>query len=180
VRILLLTAALATLLIGCGGGTPTSTTSASAPPQDAAKAAFAYARCMRRHGVQNFPDPQVHVSAGKVSVAIGINPGVSSSPSFKNAQRACQTILPGPKAVSPAEQHSRELKLLAFARCMRAHEVASFPDPTSSGQITQEMLAAAHVDVRTPHVSKAAYACIPSANGAVTAVQLAAAIAHGG
>jgi hypothetical protein len=135
---------------------------------------------MRQHGVPSFPDPKVHVSGAKDSIAIMVPAGVGTSPRFESAQQACRGVLPGPKDLSPAEQHARTLKLLAFARCMRKHSVSSFPDPTPTGQITQEMLAAAHVDVRVPSVQSAAFACVPSAGGAVTAAQIKAAIAHGG
>jgi len=135
---------------------------------------------MRQHGVSNFPDPEVRVSGAERSIAIGISPGVSSSPSFGSAERACRGVLPGPRDLSPAEQHTRALHLLAFARCMRTRGVSSFPDPTATGQITQEMLAAAHVDVRVLSVQKAAYACVPSAGGAVTGAQIQAATAHDG
>ena len=180
-RILMTASAVALLLAGCGGGTTTSTTdAASAPPQHPAAAAFAYARCMRQHGVPNFPDPRVHVSGSETSIAMMVPGSLGASPAFKSAQHTCRGLLPGPAATSPAEQHARSLHLLDFAHCMRAHGVSTFPDPTPSGQITREMLAAAHVDVRAPSVQKAAYACVPSAGGAVTAAQIRAAIAHGG
>ena len=114
-----------------------------------------------------------------MSVMVGIPKGMDASPAFKPAERACRGVLPGPTQLNPAEQHARAVKLVAFARCMRTHGVSSFPDPTSTGQITREMLAAAHVDVRVPSVQKAAYACVPSAGGAITAAQIQAAIAHG-
>jgi hypothetical protein len=176
-------AALALLLAGCGGGTTTTTTGASsAASQNPVKAAFAFARCMRQHGLPNFPDPKVHVSGsgGEQSIAVGFSAGVGASPRFKTAQRACRGVLPGPTQISPAEQHTRAVKLLGFARCMRAHGVSGFPDPTSAGEITQEMLASARINVRAPFVQKAAYACVPAAGGAITAAQIQAAIAHGG
>jgi hypothetical protein len=180
-RTILLACVLALPLAACGGRTTTgSTNAASGPAQSPVAAAFAYSRCMRQHGVPNFPDPQVHMSGGKGSIAIGINPGISGTPAFNGAQHACRGILPGPKDLSPAEQHARALNLLAFARCMRTRGVSNFPDPTSTGQITQEMLAAAHVDVRVVSVQRAAYACVPSAGGAVRPAQIQAAIAHGG
>jgi hypothetical protein len=72
--------------------------------------------------------------------------------------------------------------LAASARFRPLHACARrehLPRPDRSGQITQEMLAAAHARY-APSVQKAAYACVPSAGGAVTAAQIHDAIAHAG
>lgn len=61
--------------------------------------ALNFSKCMRSHGVPNFPDPEFHSGGGGVRVRIG---GKSSgidpnSPQFKVAQKTCQSDLPGPK-----------------------------------------------------------------------------------
>jgi hypothetical protein len=60
-------------------------------------AALAMARCMRSHGVPNFPDPQVSSApGGGVGVRIGGGPGSSinpGSPAFQAAQKLCQPLL---------------------------------------------------------------------------------------
>jgi hypothetical protein len=48
-----------------------------------------YARCMRGHGVLDFPDP---TSAGVVHLGAGVNP---NSPQFLTAQRTCQSLVVG-------------------------------------------------------------------------------------
>lgn len=58
---------------------------------EAAKArstALAFSRCMRRHGITNFPDPQFQGNAVRMQFgpSSGINP---SSPAFQAAQNAC-------------------------------------------------------------------------------------------
>jgi hypothetical protein len=59
--------------------------------QLAAQQMLKFAQCMRSHGVPNFPDPVI--SGGGVQLKLtGINP---SSPQFKSAQRACQSLAPG-------------------------------------------------------------------------------------
>jgi hypothetical protein len=59
--------------------------------QLAAQQMLKFAQCMRGHGVPNFPDPVI--SGGGVQLKLtGINP---SSPQFKSAQRACQSLAPG-------------------------------------------------------------------------------------
>jgi hypothetical protein len=135
---------------------------------------------MRQHGVPNFPDPKVSSSGAQQRIAMVAPESLVGLPGFKSAQAACRSILPGPNDISPAQQHARAADLVGFARCMRAHGVSGFPDPTATGQITQEMLAAAHVDVRARYVQTAAYACVPSSGGAITPAQIQAAVAHGG
>jgi hypothetical protein len=66
---------------------------------------------------------------------------------------------------------------LAFASCMRAHGFRSFPDPTSSGQITHEMLAAAGIDVHQPAALQAADACVSISHGVITKADVAKFIA---
>jgi hypothetical protein len=48
-----------------------------------------YAECMRKNGVEKFPDPK----PGQQGVMIG--PGVADDPDFQKAQGACQSILAG-------------------------------------------------------------------------------------
>jgi hypothetical protein len=82
------------------------------------------AQCMRAHGVPNFPDPP---STGGLIIPNSINTG---SPAFQSAQRACASL--GAPAGSQRQSGSRQAQFLAMARCMRAHGVSGFADPTSS------------------------------------------------
>jgi len=72
--------------------------------------ALAMAKCMRAHGVPNFPDPVVSAGPGGKGVNVriggggpgsGINP---TSPAFQSAQKTCQPLMGGPglptKAIS--------------------------------------------------------------------------------
>ena len=88
--------------------------------------------------------------------------------------------MPGPASESPAQRLAHTADLLSFARCMRAHGVSSFPDPTPQGQISREMLAAAHTDIALPNVQRAAFTCVPSAHGILTAAAVREAINGGG
>jgi hypothetical protein len=76
------------------------------PPSPAEQAklqekALQFAQCMRTHGVPSFPDPEfsrgggdgIHIG-GKKNGPSRIDP---SSPQFQAAQKACQSIMPGPK-----------------------------------------------------------------------------------
>ncbi len=81
------------------GGHP----SAAKTAQMKAKA-LAMARCMRSHGVPNFPDPQFQTGpGGGFGVRLG-GPGVNpNSPAFQTAQKACGSIFGGarPDAAAP-------------------------------------------------------------------------------
>jgi hypothetical protein len=82
---------------------------------------------MRSHGVPNFPDPS-H-GGGGIQIPNGINP---QSPAFQAAQKTCFKLLPGGGPGGGKVSESRKLAMLKLSRCMRAHGVTSFPDPTSS------------------------------------------------
>lgn len=82
------------------------------PPSPAEQAklqekALQFSQCMRTHGVPDFPDPEFHSGSGGVGVGIRIGGkgGPSridpNSPQFQAAQKACQSIMPGPKGGGP-------------------------------------------------------------------------------
>ena len=152
----LLAAAAAIALAGCGGGSKspaiasvaTTTTSNSAPSSTnaaggaassgstrpgagAADAPLAYSRCMRSHGVPNFPDPNPG-GGFTFQAGAGINP---SSPVFKAAQAKCQKLMgggpPGPGTTThPSAQAMAQM--LKVSQCMRRHGITGFPDPRTS------------------------------------------------
>jgi hypothetical protein len=159
---------------GCGSTAPRATTAASASsPQGEAATAFAFSRCMRAHGVPNFPDPVVSGGNGSQKVAIAVTPAETSSPRFKSAQSACRGIMPDPTpSQRAAQQHHEEQGKLAFARCMRSHGIQGFPDPTPQGQITPAMAAAAGVDIRSRAVLGVAIKCAPASEGTVSAAEI--------
>jgi hypothetical protein len=58
------------------------------------EAALAHARCMREHGIENFPDPTFSADGGmqvRIDKRSGIDP---EDEDFKKAQEACQDELP--------------------------------------------------------------------------------------
>jgi hypothetical protein len=106
-----------------GADQPTSTTHAGASG-DLTRAALAYGRCMRQHGV-NMPDPQID---GDRIVQRPPEREVKT-PKFRAARQACRTYLPpsgGPPPSPPSAQERQQA--LAFARCMRQHGI-NLPDP---------------------------------------------------
>jgi len=171
----------AMLLAACGGGTkpPKSPGSGQASRNSPGQAAYRYSACMRTHGVANFQDPHVSVHGNQVSVAIHVDPAITSSPAFKSAQTACAHILPGAaNGPTPAQQHMREQAMLAFANCMRQHGFTRFPDPTAQGQLSPQMVEQAGINLQAPAVKPAAYACAPLTHGLLTKADINQAIAN--
>ncbi len=79
----------------------------------------------------------------------------------------------GPPNQSPAHSQAQITALLAFASCLRSHGFPSFPDPTSTGQLTHEMLANAGINLHQPAVPQAADACVSVTHGVITKATVA-------
>jgi hypothetical protein len=60
----------------------------SAQGQGSTTSELKFAECMRSHGEPNFPDP---ASNGSFTLPAGMN---AESPQFKNAGKACQSLMP--------------------------------------------------------------------------------------
>ena len=172
-------AAAAMFVAGCGGGSSpgvanvsssTSTSSASSggpPTQQQQHDVERFAQCMRSHGVPNFPDPIIAPRAFKDALN-------TQSRAFRSAYTTCGHLLPGsPPSQSTARPQAQIVALLAFARCLRSHGFASFPDPTSSGELTHQMLASAGINLHAPAVVQAADACTSVTHGVITKAAVA-------
>lgn len=180
-RSILAGAVVCLAVAGCGASGPSTTTTTNssgggAGPQGAAAAAFAYSRCMRTHGVSDFPDPVVTTSPGETKIAIRAVAKDNASPQFQTAHKDCQHLLPGPQNESPAQRQAREQALLAFARCLRTHGLPNFPDPNGQGQLTIEMIDAAGINLHAPNVLPAAKACVGVTHGVITGADVERAI----
>jgi hypothetical protein len=118
------------VVAGCGGSTAKTTTSSPTP----AGQALAFAKCVRGHGVPNFPDPGTGATApentiGGVAIPSTIN---IQSPAFRAAWTACQPVLSSRVSGQgkPPITASLKASLIAHAQCMRTRGVPSYPDPT--------------------------------------------------
>jgi hypothetical protein len=99
----------------------------------------AFAGCMRSHGVSNFPDPTTPGSDKEF--LLGQIPGINpQSPAFQSGHAACKHLLPGGGTASRAATAQVMAQLLHTSRCMRAHGVSSFPDPTTTPPSNQAYL----------------------------------------
>jgi hypothetical protein len=126
---------------------------------------------MRSHGISNFPDPTTSPREFKQS----LDPTTAHAPAFGPALSACQHLLPrgGQQSQSPPPSHAQFTAELAFARCLRSHGFPTFPDPSTTGELTHEMLANAGINIHQPAVVQAADACVSVTHGFLTRADIA-------
>jgi hypothetical protein len=150
-------------LAACGSSAPNTGGSTSAQG-DPAKA-LALARCMRSHGVPNFPDP----TGGGIGLQLSAGPGGTTvngvavnGPAFQSAMQACRSYLPNGGHPSAAQTAKAKARALAMSRCMRSHGVPNFPDPqfqTGPGGGFGIRLKGAGLDPSSPAFQAAQKAC---------------------
>ena len=164
---ILATAGLALLAAGCGGspgarvakvGSTTMQSSPSSnPPAASARQnrAVAFARCLRTHGVPDYPDP---TTSGQLVKESPQQLGVSSS-RFQSASSACNHLLPngGSSRPNPAQVQRMKAQALHYSRCVRSHGVPNFPDPDSGGRIPDP--ASVGIDQGSPKFEAANETC---------------------
>jgi hypothetical protein len=153
------------LLAGCGGspsatGTGGSSNAAgSTSAQSASSQPLAFSRCVRSHGVPNFPDPS---SNGQIPKKTPQQLGVSSS-QFQAAQSACASLLPNGGQTTQAALQQSWSDMANFARCMRSHGVPNWPDPTRYPQHPERPyfnLPATGIDPNAPQVTAKIHTCL--------------------
>jgi hypothetical protein len=125
---------------------------------------------MRSHGIPNFPDP-VQAAGGGIQISgnrSGINP---RSPLYLSADQTCRHLLPNGGRPTSSDQQKALTRMLRVARCMRAHSVPGFPDPTLSTPTNRAGYATlmsndgvwlaipSSIDIRSPSFDRAAAAC---------------------
>ena len=155
----LLAAALACLaLVAAACSSPAKTGTGAGPAHGSARQSeLAFSRCMRAHGISDFPDPSSHGG-----IALNGGPGSDlnpSSPLFKAANNACKPLLPPQKALSPAQQAAARAQALRYARCMRAHGISDFPDPNARGGIALSPKPGGDLEPNNPRFQAANQAC---------------------
>ena len=115
-----------------------------------------YAQCMRAQGVRDFPDPnsqghlQLHARPGG-----DLDP---NSPVYRAAASACAALNPVIN-LSPAQRAQLKAANLEYARCMRAHGIADFPDPNAEGGISLPAHPGGDLDSNSPAFQAAQSAC---------------------
>jgi hypothetical protein len=154
-------AAAALLAAACGGspsstGSPSSGGSPSSAGTGGALSAYisqqlAFARCVRAHGIPNFPDP---LSSGHFNKHELRQLGVSDS-RLRAAGNACQNLAP---AGQPPLTAGQQQDYLRAAACMRSHGMARFPDPSFSGGGVHFPIPAG-IDPNSPQFTQARHTC---------------------
>ena len=164
------TAALALAACGASSATTTSTGHIPSPAQTAQVLRFA--DCVRSHGVPAVPDPGTR---GWKAV-LG-----SQAPAVLAAESTCERLVPGAMPTSQSQTQTQTpgqfAAILAFADCIRHHGFPKFPDPTSTGELTHAMVAAAGINVRQPAATQAANGCVSVTHGVITKTAVAKFIA---
>ena len=108
------------------GSTTAGTTTVQYGSTGAAASALAFARCMRSHGIPNWPDPDGNGAFDKSKIVqLGVNPSRVQAIEEQSCRYDFQTGDQTP-TITPAEQAD----YLKAAACMRTHGYSGFPDPT--------------------------------------------------
>jgi hypothetical protein len=120
-------AAFSLLAAGCGGGGSPGVASVSSSTTDAmTNGALALARCMRSHGLPNWPDP---TSSGVFDKSTLRQLGYIVSRVRAVEDGACNHLL-GASSQGQTITLADRADYLKAAACMRSHGIPDFPDPT--------------------------------------------------
>lgn len=120
---------LAFMLAGCGSSRGASSAGGSVN-QRATIVLRELSRCVRAHGVPDFPDPQLGSD--------GVPRYADSAPRVPAAtQQACRVVaarIPAEYTSTTAISSGDYQKLLRLARCIRSHGIPDWPDPNALGE----------------------------------------------
>lgn len=125
-------AAFSLLAAGCGGGSSSgvagsaATTTIQYGTNGASAAALTFARCMRSHGIPDWPDPEGDGSFDKAKLR---NLATAVSRIRTVEQKYCHVDFENPGQTQTITATER-LDYLKAAACMRRHGYPNFPDPT--------------------------------------------------
>ncbi len=166
ISIVLLVAGCAIVITACGGS-PKLNVSGTATNPTGNQSPIAMSRCMRAHGLPNFPDPQqgsggigfpggVAFSSNGLLTVDGVN---FSGPALKAAEKGCKQFLPGGGGPPPPIPAARRQAMLANAACMRKHGVPNFADPTFPAHGGAFLHLGPGVNPQSPAFQAAAKAC---------------------
>jgi hypothetical protein len=103
---------------------------------------------MRSHGVPDFPDP----GGSFASVS-------KQSPAFRSAMQKCLRLEPPDTSTGKRFTESQRIAALAQVRCIRAHGVSNFPDPTFPSSGGELFPAIPGFNAASPVFKRAAAAC---------------------
>ena len=168
--VLAVTVGLLLLTAACGSGTSSSSTSSTSGTSSTSSTSssgtggvsaayvsdkLGFARCLRAHGMPNYPDPN----------ASGQEPPNSKqlikSPQGQAAVGACSSW--GNRIHNDVAGQNQAVmgEYVRFARCMRAHGLPGFPDPAYAERRVEFVLSASQdgFDPHSPQVLAKAHRC---------------------
>jgi hypothetical protein len=167
--VLAVTLGLLLLTAACGSGTSSSSPSSSSPsPTSGTSSAgtggvsaayvsdkLGLARCLRAHGVPNYPDPN---ASGQEP------PGAKElirTPQGQAAVGACSSWGNRISNDDAAQNQAAMGEYVRFAECMRAHGLPYFPDPVYAEGRVEFVLSASRdgFDPHSPRVLAKAHQC---------------------
>jgi hypothetical protein len=134
-------------------------TSGSATGSGGSSQAVAWAGCLRSHGVPDFPDPiPGHKAQFPDSAATML---AQRSPTVLTAEHACNKQNPASSLTRAGPSASQRAAMLEYAKCMRAHGVPNYPDPTygANGRPNIPNVSSQGIDMQSPAFTKAGQAC---------------------
>ena len=142
------------LAAACGGGSP----GPAASPSRLYQQSLTYSRCMRSHGVPDFP---ILKQGPRGTLVHPVSPpaGMLTSPDYDPAFRACLklAVVGGGSA---ARYQAAALHGLKQAECMRAHGIYGYPSPGAlGGGLHEPDFTAIGLDPHTLQFQAAAKAC---------------------
>ena len=155
VAVLAAAAGIALLTAACGSSPAAGGSSPAAPGGSSSSGSqlVAFARCMRAHGVTDYPD------SGSVT---GATPGSDldpGNPTYQAARQACQSLHPT-QHLSQSQAAQNLAAGLAFSKCMRQHGITNYPDPgPHSGLNGGYGINLSGVDMNSPQFRAAKQAC---------------------
>lgn len=149
-------AAIGLLAAACGGGGSPAASASPFGPAAMTAEALAYAKCMRSHGITNFPDPSGQ-GRGPMFPTANIDP---HTPQYQSADKTCQQKT-GFGHFSAAQLQEGMAGMLKYAECMRSHGIPNFPDPFGNSQQIGFNLTGTGIDMRSPRFKAASKTCQP-------------------
>jgi hypothetical protein len=148
------TVVLALLTSVCGGGGSPAPPAGPTGASSGVTQALAYAKCMRLHGISDFPGPNPPGSGGQFSFG-SID---THAPGYQSADKTCERQT-GFGHFSAAQLQQGMTAMLNYAKCMRSHGITSFPDPFGNSQ--QIGFNITGIDTNSPRFKAANKTCQP-------------------
>ncbi len=142
------------LAAACGGGSP----GPAASPSRLYQQSLTYSRCMRSHGVPDFPILK-QGPGGSLVHPVSPPAGMLTAPGYDAAFRACLklAVIGGGSA---ARYRAAALQGLKQSECMRVHGITSYPSPGAlDGGLHEPDFTAIGLDPHTLQFQAAAKAC---------------------